>query len=230
MKRYGLKILENQRNAVILANLGRRTAEYVIVALSIYQRFMRLNGINIELDKELLKKHVKKEETIRIFDYEEDESIIEQALEMIEKVKGKRRLFIITAFFTGLRGKELILLFRSWNSLRKKDFEEVEVIETGFIRRTKKSYLTMMPKQLAEQIEEWRCGDRIVENLCKKGVKISLFRKVHVAVLSKTMMPHEIDLLQGRLNSILVKHYVKHLREIAEKYWRAYKEFLFLFS
>lgn len=52
MKRYGLKILENQ-NAVILANLGRRTAEYVIVALSIYQRFMRLNGINIELDREL---------------------------------------------------------------------------------------------------------------------------------------------------------------------------------
>ncbi|RLI89531.1 MAG: hypothetical protein DRO98_00835 [Archaeoglobales archaeon] len=90
MKKYGLKILQDKRNAVLLANIGRRAAEYVIVALSIYNRFMKLNGIELDIDRELLKKHIRKEETIKIFDYEEDEGIIDKATSMLEKVKGKR--------------------------------------------------------------------------------------------------------------------------------------------
>ena len=51
---------------------------------------MKLNGIELDIDRELLKKHIRKEETIKIFDYEEDEGIIDKATSMLEKVKGKR--------------------------------------------------------------------------------------------------------------------------------------------
>jgi hypothetical protein len=62
MKNYGVKILQDRRNAVMLANIGGRTAEYVLVALSVFQRFMKLNGIELDIDRELLKKHIRKEE------------------------------------------------------------------------------------------------------------------------------------------------------------------------
>jgi len=54
---------------------------------------MKLNGIDLDIDKELLKRHIRKEETIKIFDYEENEGIIDQAISMLEKVRDKRGLF-----------------------------------------------------------------------------------------------------------------------------------------
>jgi intergrase/recombinase len=71
---------------------------------------------------------------------------------MFHKLNGERKFFAKVGFFTGLRGRELILLFRDWDMLRKKDFNGVLVVETGFIRRTKRSYLTMMPLELVDRM------------------------------------------------------------------------------
>ena len=68
----------------------------------------------------------------------------------------------------------------------------------------------------------------ILDMLYRKRIHVSIMRKAHLAILSNTMQQHEIDLLQGRVSSITVKHYTKHLREIAVKYLEAYKKYLYL--
>ncbi len=60
------------------------------------------------------------------------------------------------------------------------------------------------------------------------GIKWGILRKAHVAILSTRLIELEIKLLQGKVSEIMVKHYTKHLREIADKYIEAYKPYLFL--
>ncbi len=65
----------------------------------------------------------------------------------------------------------------------------------------------------------------IDKRLREKCVYLSLMRKVHRNILSRTMDDAEIDLLQGRLSKIIVKHYTKHIYDIAHKYEEAYQPY-----
>jgi len=225
LKRIGLKIIEDPQNAILLADLSPNAGRYTMCAIAMFGKFLKLYGITLPVTRAFLKQFAKKE-TPRFNIFEEDEDIIEVALNMLEKkTNAGRKFFAVVGFFTGLRIPELIYMFANWDSLRKKTFEQTTVVELNYFRRSKNAYLTMMPYDLAEKIKQRTYGKNIGYHLSKAGIKMSIMRKAHTAILSRTMMPHEIDLLQGRLTSILIRHYVKHLREIARKYWKAYREY-----
>jgi len=86
-----------------------------------------------------------------------------------------------------------------------------------------------MPARLYEMLV--KVNLRITRNTIqnpkdKKGIHVSISRKAHLAILSSVMQQHEIDLLQGRVSNVTVRHYVKHLREIADKYAKAYEPYM----
>ncbi len=232
LRKLGLKIVLNPSNAIELSKLRPRPAKQTLISISAFLKFLKLRGIEIDLDLNFIKQFAKKEQPkIDIFEYEERGDVIKQALSMVKKNLGpKKKIFTQVAFFTGLRASEIRFLFKNWERLRKKEIEKCMVVELNYLRRTKNAYLTIMPTALAEQIYPIDFGKNIARKLTYKGIKVMLFRKAHTAILSRTMMPHEIDLLQGRLNSILVRHYVKHLREIAKKYWEAYGDYIILLT
>jgi len=81
-------------------------------------------------------------------------------------------------------------------------------------------------KKLAKRIKPLKLGKKLAEHLREKGAKLSVFRKAHVAILAPHLNPAEIDLLQGRTSTILVKHYVRYVREIARRYGEAYRKYI----
>lgn len=128
----------------------------------------------------------------------------------------------------GLRGTEIVFLWNNWRSLRKIYHNNVVIEELGYERKSKKAWITMMHEKLASLLDKYTVNTVSLRYLGEMGVHVGLVRKVHLAILSRTLMQHEIDLLQGRISSITVKHYTKHLRSIAEKYIEAYKPYLTL--
>lgn len=139
----------------------------------------------------------------------------------------------LIAFFTGLRGDEVIYLIKNYNRLRKIYLDKVIVVGLNFIRKSKKAYITILPREFENYILKYmnEIGYRSVDNIRdKKGIGIGLYRKVHNAILSETMKEHEIKLLQGKVSDIQVKHYTKHIRRIAEKYVEAYNDYWGLIS
>ena len=97
--------------------------------------------------------------------------------------------------------------------------------ELNYHRRRKKAWLTIMPEKLYRYLSPVYIGVNIDTRLREKGVHLSLMRKVHRSILSRTMDDAMIDLLQGRAPKIIVKHYTKDLIDIIERYEKAYKPY-----
>ncbi|MCS7386884.1 MAG: integrase [archaeon GB-1867-005] len=223
--KYALQILEDPSKAIILKRLTFRVSRYVLESASVLLQYLKLKGVNVDVDLSLLRKHINRDQKIRVLDFEGDHSIVEEAIRQVtESSLGPTlKLVAITAFFTGLRSPELRFMFEKWRDLRKIEYDNVSVVELGYDRGKKKAWITMMPSELAVQIKPVKLGWKLAEHLREKGVKLSILRKSHVAMLSTHLNPAEIDLLQGRLNKVLVKHYIKHLRSIAKRYREAIK-------
>ncbi len=226
---------------ILELDLSYKTLTMMITAFKRFNEFLANEyGIVLNIDFEKLKeiaKMKKGEEKIDIFNFEWEyqKGIIQEALDILKRMKNeslKKRIFLITLFFTGLRASEGCYLLNNFSNLRFLKYKETVIIELNYIRRTKKAYLTILPSKLFKKLSEILKNENpsynlyFIENLNKRNnVKTYIFRKSFVAIASNTMQPHEIDLLQGRMNSILVKHYVRHLKEIAEKYEKAFEPY-----
>ena len=233
------KVLENP---TILKTLSYRKAKAVIEAITPVRDFAEIFKINLDIDTKLLRKHLPKKKTSEItnsiieyeikIDEEKRKSIIDQAVESIEKMPaGKWKLAATTDFFTGLRASEIAYMFRNWNVLKKLDLEKTVLITLDYDRDKKKAYITLIPKKLYEilnkylplHLSDFYWLDNIREYY---GVKISIFRKAFNAITAGYLDESERDLLQGRLSKTQVRHYIKHILEISRKYYEAFEPYL----
>ncbi len=232
--KYGLIVL---RNPLSISRLRPSTAKRLLRGYAAMRDFLKLMGYKMLISDFLreLRRLIPKTNSIEILDYEIDKSIIDKAIEQLHILKDSKKWLLVhmLAFFTGLRGDEVVYLIKNYKHLRKLYLDKVVVVELNFIRKSKRAYITVFPKELEKHIIKYmdEIGYRVVDNIRdKKGIGISLYRKVHDAILSETMKKHEIELLQGKVSNILVKHYTKHIRRIAEKYVEAYKSYWSLIS
>ncbi len=220
-----------------IAKLTYKQAQHFLNGLAAFRDFCRLYGIPFNVNISELRKLAPRNRHVKVLEYEEDSTIIEKALNELRKLpkQGTWKVLGLIAFFTGLRSTEIIYMVKNWEKLRKISLDNnVVIIELGYERKSKKAWITMMPKKLARRIdmmERNKVGiNAFRDMLYKRGFNVSIMRKSHLAILSAKMMQHEIDLLQGRVSSITVRHYTKHLREIAAKYIECFKQYLHLLA
>ncbi len=234
------------RNPAILKQLNYRRARGVIEAITPLRDYVKIRyGIELRIDTKILWKFMPakpiSEVTNAILEYELTENggkdIITMALEKLEEILGRNSKFkipTVIAFFTGLRAPEIKYMIDNWERLRKIEVvSNVMLIELNYDRIKKKAYITLMPKQLYDVINnnymhiklthEWRN-----HLLHKFGIALGIMRKAWIAITSRYLDPAERDLLQGRLRSVQVKHYVKHVKSIASRYYEAFKPYLHL--
>jgi len=215
-------------------------AKHLLNGIATLRDYLRLIGYKRTADAiddylKQLRKIAPKPQKVRVLDYEVDTSIIDKGLKEIKQIKNGKlwKILALISFFTGLRGTEIVFLWNNWRRLRKIYHNGIVIIELGYNRKSKKAWITMLPEKLANIIMKNSSSTTITYNAIdnlrdKAGVHVGLMRKVHLAILSKTMMEHEIKLLQGRVSEITVRHYTRHLRVIADKYREAYKEYFTL--
>ena len=223
-------------NPIRIKELTPGQARHFLRGLAAYRDFCRLYGIPFNVNISELRKLAPKSNVVKVLEYEESDDIINQALKELSKLpeEGIWKVLGLTAFFTGLRTTEIVFMIRKWEQLRKVLLNDVVIIELGYNRKSKKAWITMMPRQLYELIntlDRSKVGTYAFRDmLYKRGFRPSIMRKAHLAILSEKLMQHEIDLLQGRISSITVKHYTKHLREIAQKYIECFRKHLYLLN
>jgi len=223
---------------VKIKSLTPSQAHHLLNGLAALRDFIRMNGYYMEAFffdqyiKELRKIAPKRVFNRRIIDEIENKSIIDRALEYIRKVQlGKWRTALLALFFTGLRSTEAAYMFNNYDSLRKLYHYKTVIIELNYIRKSKKAWITIIPDKLEPLIQKYMgeiTNNTFKDIRNKKKIQIGIFRDVHLAILSETMKRHEINLLQGRVSEIDVKHYTKHIRRIAEKYYEAYRKYYYL--
>ncbi len=236
--RYGVEILvEPLRIKKLRESTARRLLRGYAALRDYIIRIKRYDIDEEEVNKYLreLRRIMPRNKRIKILDYEFEDTIIDKALKQLEMLRNSRVWYFIHLldFYTGLRGTELLYLARNYPGFRKVYHGTIVIVELNFVRSSKKAYVTMFPMDLERYILEYMdtVGDNIIQNIRdKRGLGISIYRKVHNAILSETMREHEIKLLQGKLSDIDVKHYTKHIRRIAEKYHKAYKKYYYLIS
>ena len=120
-------------------------------------------------------------------------------------------------------------MFREWPRLEKISHAGVRVVHLGYDRDKKKAWITMMPEEFARILDErlpLDLGSKLDEHLRMCGVSLQFLRKAHVALLIEHLDYAEINLLQGRLSEVIVAHYIKHIREIAERYRKAVEPYI----
>jgi len=243
--RYGYVVRHGKAalsNPLYITRLTYSQFKHLSRGLASLRDYLRILGYNDHaetLDSYLrnIRKIAPRKPSIKLLEYEYDTGIVDKALNelrtILESDSRVWKIVALTMFYTGLRSTEIVYLINNIKLLRTIEHNEVMIVELGYERKSKKAWITMMPKQLYTMILE--SGIQITTNTIsnlrdRKGIHVSIFRKSHLAVLSNTMSQHEIDLLQGRVSSIIVKHYTKHLREIAAKYLAAFKPYLHLLS
>ncbi len=237
---YIMRNMDVVRDPTLIKSLTPSQAHHLLNGLAALRDFIRMNGYYIEaffLDqyiKELRKIAPRRVFSRRIIDEEENKPIIDRAIEYIRKVEdGKWRAALLVLFFTGLRSTEVIYLFNNYDRLRKLYHCRTIIVELNYIRKSKKAWITMIPDGLEPLIQKYMgeiTNNTFINIRNKKKIQIGIFRDAHLAILSETMRRHEINLLQGRVSEIDVKHYTKHIRRIAEKYNEAYKKYYYLIS
>jgi len=229
-------------NPLYITRLTYSQAKHLMRGLASLRDYLRVLGYSEHaesLDSYLrnIRKIAPRKQRVKLLEYEEDTGIVDKALNELNAIlKSDSTVWKITAltmFYTGLRSTEIVYLINNIKLLRAIEHDGVMIVELGYERKSKKAWITMLPKQLYDLILE--SGIQITTNTIsnmrdRKGIHASIFRKSHLAILSSYLAHHEIDLLQGRVSSIIVKHYTKHLREIAEKYLEAFKPYLHLLS
>jgi len=145
---------------------------------------------------------------------------------------------------TGLRLNEAI---KSWNLMRKlanqgrlNEYynEEREALEHFrfkelFIRRTKKAFVSFVPKNFIERVvDSERLGSSnncIRKRLKSVGLKMRFHdvRKAHATILTKYLRQPEIDFVQGRVSSsIFMQNYFNSalISDLKERMFKAIKE------
>ncbi len=240
--KYLLKIIENP---LLMKHLNYRRARGVLEAVPALRDYaLLMYGINFEINTKLLRKYMPprkiEEITESILEFEIKEtgeaiSIIDKAVDEIKKIinrNTKYRLPILVAFFTGLRSTEIKYMLDKWNVLRKIKLNCVYLIVLNYDRVKKKAYITLIPEKLYQLINEYY-PVLLTENWKdhvrhKFNINIGLFRKAWVAITSGYLDEDEKKLLEGRLESVHVRHYVKHIKLISEKYYEAFKPYLYL--
>ncbi len=236
VRKYLPDLMKNG-DKILELNFSYRTLSGIVTAIKYFQEFLfeRYN-IVLPIDIRYLRERIKvrKQERINLFEYF-DRDIINEALEILHKSISyglKTRIYLLVLFFTGLRACEVNYFLNNLKKLRRIKIGNVLLFELNYNRRTKKAYLTILPLKLFKKLSginiNYNFSNAFRQKINKKGIKTYIFRKSFVAIASNTIQPHEIDLLQGRIGSILIKHYVRHLKEIAEKYEKAFKEYEYL--
>jgi len=239
-KKYLIHIL---KNPPLLKTLSSRRAKAVLEAIASLRDYARLNGIELNIDTKFLRKFLPpariEEITESILEYELSEGktkdIVSQAVEQVQEVMKHDTMFkipVLIAFFTGLRSTEIKHMLDRWNSLRKIEIiDGVVLVELNYDRVKKKAYITLMPKRLVELINDWVKENKLSVNWKdhvrhRLGVRLGLFRKSFQAITTTYLDKAERELLLGHLKSIQVKHYIKHIKSIAQRYLEAYKNYL----
>ena len=118
-------------------------------------------------------------------------------------------------------------MFERWDELKKIEIHDnVMLVELNYDRGKKKAYITLMPTALANQIKSMKLSPNWKDAVrYKYEVRLGLFRKAWIAITTKHLDAAERDLLQGRLRSVQVKHYIKHIRDIAKRYAEAFVKY-----
>ena len=230
----------------ILSQMSRRYAEQVIGIAYIVKRFCEAYNLPVpEIDTKKLRKFIPKKTTATALAakwlnrLKEDvlQQYVDLATRMIEEMKqyglAARKLLIVTAFFTGLRGTEIVYMINNWRKLPKEHVDGLVVVELAYDRGPKKAYITLMPAKLAELI------DRFVESGEKMGawiiantnhyyrIQVKMYRKVWIALTMRAGMDESWrDALQGRIPSIQVRHYVENINDAVEYYKRAFEKYM----
>ena len=229
-KKYVLNVLLDPTH---LSRLHWKTARHVLNALSVLQDYLDMKGVELVVNWRKLRKYLpEKMDAVDIFEYVDrfGGRLIDRAMDQIvwNEILHRSRFYnmvALTAFFTGLRGPEIRHLFMNKSKLEARFYKSVAIIQLNYIRPKKKAYVTMMPRKLYQVIPESYVGVNIDRRLRERGVYLSLMRKVHRNILSRTMDDAEIDLLQGRLEKIIVVHYTRHIYDIAIKYEKAFQSY-----
>ena len=240
--KYLVRILENPLE---MKKLPYRRARGILEAIPAIRDYVLLMyGIKLEINTRLLRKYMPPKQvatvTESILEFELKETgksinIIDKALEYINGIarrNTKYRIPILISFFTGLRSTEVKYMLDNWNSLRKIPLNGVYLVVLNYDRNKKKAYITLLPEKLVQLISKnypiiltsnWK--DHVRH---KFNINIGLFRKAWIAITSKYLDEAERDLLQGRLRSVQVKHYIKHIKLISERYLESFKQYLHL--
>ncbi len=228
-RKYALEVL---LDPTFLSGLSRKTAEHVLNALSLLVDYLdERMGVELVVNWRKLRKYLPpKKEDIDIFEYVErfGGRLIDAAMDQLiwnPNLRGFYVLPALLAFFTGLRGTEIRFLIMNVDRLRSMSYGSSVAVELNFHRRKKKAWLTILPEELYRFLSPVYIGVSIDKRLRERGVYLSLMRKVHRSILSRTMDDAMIDLLQGRAPKIIVKHYTKDLLDIVERYEKAYKPY-----
>ena len=239
VKRHGARALTDP---IYVSKLTYKQARHLILGLAALRDYLSLMGL-YEHAKSLnsyikqLRKLAPKQTQVKLLEYEIDKPIIEKAVEEVQRILESSaayttKLAALTAFFTGLREPEIVYLLRNYPKLRRIEEDGAVIVELGLDRKSKKAWVTIIPRELADLIHKIHVlGLRVGLNLVKDardrhGLHISIHRKAHAAILGAYMSENEIKLLQGKVGEIMVKHYTKHLRELAKRYLEAYKPYL----
>ena len=230
LRKYGLKVL---KDPLVLRELSYYSARHVLESYTSLEDYLDLKGVELVVNRRKLKKYMPpKPLNLDLFEWVEQgqRRLIDQAIDQLvfnPRLKGLHRNTAFIAFYTGLRGPEIRYLIMNADRLRSINLDYgVSIVELNYNRVKKKAYLTMLPTKLYEHVKGiGYIGEMVSKRLQEKGVSVKLMRKVHRAILSRTMDEAEIDLLQGRLTSVLVRYYTKHLLDIAEKYHKAYQPY-----
>ena len=142
----------------------------------------------------------------------------------------------LVAFYTGLRSTEIKYMLDRWYDLRKVEvIEGVVLVELNYDRVKKKCYITLLPKELVPRISEWVRESRLSANWKdhlrhRYGVRLGLFRKTYHAITARHLDKAERELLHGHLKSIQVRHYIRHIKSIAQRYRQAFEPYLYLIN
>jgi hypothetical protein len=234
------------RQPGILATMSRRYAEQVVGVAYIVKRFCEAYNLPVpEIDTKKLRKFLPKKTVASALAakwlnrLKEDvlQQYIDLATRMIEEIKqyglATRKLLIVTAFFTGLRGTEIVYMINNWRKLPKEHVDGLVVVELAYDRGPKKAYITLMPTKLAEYIDRFvesgeRMGAWIISNTNHYyKIQVKMYRKVWIALTMRAGMDESWrDALQGRIPSIQVRHYVENIQDAVEYYRRAFEKYM----
>jgi len=142
----------------------------------------------------------------------------QKLLNVLKSMKEERLLSTcLLHLLTGLRTGELFYLIKNFESLPKKKIGEGYVIELGYVRKTKKVFVTMLHENALKFLPKaYRNEKSYWKNLKKYGIKAYDFRRVFESVYPE-LRSHEIDLLQGRTTTELTVHYTRDIEAIASK-------------
>ena len=239
-----LKVLEKPG---LLAEMPSRSyAETVLKVAGVVKKFCEAYGRPVpQIDTKSLRKFLPRKQVapaqsarwLSMLRGDDVDAYTNVAMSAVKDMKeygpSARKLFVATAFFTGLRGTEIIYMVNNWRRLPKEQAGDVVVVELAYDRGPKKAYITIMPAKLAEMIDRFveaggRMGQLIVNNTYRYyKVQVKKYRKIWVTLTMRAGMDEAWrDALQGRIPSIQVKHYVENIQDAIEHYKRAFEAYM----